>query len=84
MASWDPEDRAAVARTARERNRRYWNTMIALRRRRRKLQNSMAHTPKPRAADLARWRQMQAEIAELEAAAASLGVRREGGESDNA
>lgn len=45
----------------------YWNLVKATARMRRRLQNSMAHTPKPRPADLARWRAMEAEIARREA-----------------
>lgn len=57
---------------ANKRNRKYWNTMTAMRRRKRKLQNSMAHTSRPRAADLERWRVMQDEIASMERALVEL------------
>lgn len=52
--------------------RRYNNIISALHRRRRRLKNSMSHTPKPRPADLERWRVMEAEIRELERAAAAM------------
>jgi hypothetical protein len=42
--------------------RSYWNLVTATRRLERRLHNSMAHTPRPRAADLARWRAMQADL----------------------
>jgi hypothetical protein len=48
-------------------NRKYWNTVTELRRRERTLKNSMAHTPKPRPADVIRWRRMANEIADLRA-----------------
>ena len=38
------------------------NLRIGIRRRERRLKNSMAHTPQPRPADMVRWRAMQAEI----------------------
>jgi hypothetical protein len=44
--------------------RPYWNLVSATRRLERKLNNSMAHTARPRAADLARWRAMQAKLEE--------------------
>jgi hypothetical protein len=36
----------------------------------------MAHTPHPRPADLARWRMMQAEIEQMQAARAALRAER--------
>jgi hypothetical protein len=53
-------------------NRRYWNVVVTIRKRERRLINSMAHTPRPRPADLERWRAMEAELDELRATAASL------------
>lgn len=43
------------------------NLLKAIRRRRKRLVNSMAHTPRPRPADLERWRAMESEIERLEA-----------------
>lgn len=54
------------------RRRPYWNLVVATRRLQRKLNNSMAHTPRPRAADLARWRAMQADLDEKRAAIAAM------------
>lgn len=59
-------------------SRRYWNVISTIRRRERRLINSMAHTPRPRPADLERWRGMEAELAELRALAASLRPDRHG------
>jgi hypothetical protein len=52
------------------------NLRISIARRQRRLSNSMAHTPHPRPADLARWRMMQAEIEQMQAARAALRAER--------
>jgi hypothetical protein len=43
-------------------------------RRKRRLINSMAHTPRPRPADLDRWRAMEAEIEDMERRLAAWGT----------
>lgn len=50
-------------------------------RRKRRLLNSMAHTPRPREADLERWRAMQAEIENMEAALAAWGTNGQDGKA---
>jgi hypothetical protein len=44
----------------------------SLARRKRRLLNSMAHTPRPRERDLERWREMQASIDATEAELAAI------------
>jgi hypothetical protein len=51
--------------------RAYFNARQSITRLRRRLINSMAHTPRPRPADIDRWRAMEKRIAELEAFCAS-------------
>lgn len=52
--------------------RAYWNLIVAIRRRQRTLQNSMAHVRRPRPADFARWRAMEAELEHMNAQARRL------------
>lgn len=56
--------------------RTYWNLVRLIRRKRRQLTNSMAHTPRPRPADLTRWRAMEATIATLEGRKAAEDAKR--------
>ena len=48
------------------------NLKQAIRRRQKRLENSMAHVRKPRPADLERWRRMEQEITKLQGILATL------------
>jgi len=63
LKAWEKADPA---------QRQYWNLIVAIRRRQRKLANSMAHTPRPRPADVDRWRALDVEIGQLKALAVEL------------
>ena len=58
--------------------KRYWNLVVTIRRKRRKLLNSMDHVKHPRPGDHVRWQAMQTEIDGLEAAKAELDAKRVG------
>jgi hypothetical protein len=53
------------------------NTVKALAKAERRLRNSMAYIVRPRNADLARWRTMEAHIATLKASLAKMGISNE-------
>lgn len=53
------------------RSDRFKNLITAIRRTERKLNNSMAHTPRPRPADVERWQGIAADLAIMKRAAAA-------------